>query len=627
MATIKAQAPDGKTLSIDVPQGTDPSNYDSIVSDAVGHYSSQQQPSISPQMAGVGGGYAADSGTNTQLPSFLSNINPVRALLTNDPTQNAGENFLRGLPASIGGIMGGAAGLGAAAIATPWTLGASVATGPADAMAGAGIGSAAGESLRQGAAQIYSGVTGSQFTPPGTAIKDIAVQGATGAFAEGAGRQIADIQAAFKPTAVNVGASILRAAAGVPEASGRAALNDLSLLGRAPSDAEVAARYDAFHQASGTIGRAQAVNATGTLDKVSRAVNDIETAMGKLRSGTLGTQEAVNASQAARIVEDQKRLGNELAQQVADQVGGYRDELNQFIQNGMGPRTQVQSIPVAQGLVRESTPIASKIIPQSEISQSATTLVTGTESVSTQEARDITPDLQNVIDMVKRARGNGLLPKSIMTDSERNLYDQFPQAIESSAEHNVPIQSLLTSEERSIPVDGSYQKSVLNPGEPIYAGKNSYKFGGTLDQVRYSPGEVVMGDRAVQVPAQPGYSEWQAARQAAWERSVADDFSSPFPVNQNGSTNQLRGYGSLGGAVAGAATSIGAGIATGHPVMGALGAAGSLVSPVLVSPMAYGTAIKYAAALSPIAKAAALGIRLSPGSLAAYYNSPGVDHP
>jgi len=39
MATLKIQAPDGKTLKITVPEGTDPSEYDRIVDDVIGDYS------------------------------------------------------------------------------------------------------------------------------------------------------------------------------------------------------------------------------------------------------------------------------------------------------------------------------------------------------------------------------------------------------------------------------------------------------------------------------------------------------------------------------------------------------------------------------------------------------------
>lgn len=43
MATLSAQTPDGKTLTVEVPQGTDPNSYGALVEDAVKHYSSVSQ--------------------------------------------------------------------------------------------------------------------------------------------------------------------------------------------------------------------------------------------------------------------------------------------------------------------------------------------------------------------------------------------------------------------------------------------------------------------------------------------------------------------------------------------------------------------------------------------------------
>jgi hypothetical protein len=54
MATLNAQAPDGKTLTINVPDGTDPSNYPAMVDDAVQHYT------------------AATKGPQSSLPSYAS---------------------------------------------------------------------------------------------------------------------------------------------------------------------------------------------------------------------------------------------------------------------------------------------------------------------------------------------------------------------------------------------------------------------------------------------------------------------------------------------------------------------------------------------------------------------------
>ncbi len=213
-----------------------------------------------------------------------------------------------------------------------------------------------------------------------------------------------------------------------------------------------------------------------------------------------------------------------------------------------------------------------------------------------------------------------------MTDSEKQLYGRFGAAIESSAQHNIPIESLLSKYEMTAPVSGFAEKSVLNPGEPIYAGANRYEFGGTIDKTSYKPGATITGEMPVQLPPKPGFPEWQSARQAAWENNVAGDFSGAFPKNLNGSSNQLRGYGTLAGVGAGLGEA-GWALAMGHPAAAAVGLGGAIAAPLVQSPAVYGAAIRTAAALSPVAKAIAQGFKFAPGSLGAWYNSPGVATP
>ncbi len=587
---------------IDAVQSTPSSDkYDQMIDAVAG----PQQSQPAAQMAGLFG----DSGTNPQLPGWIRNISPTNALLTNNPPANIGESVLRGVPATVGSILGAGAGL--------------LGGGPAGMIAGSGLGAASLESARQGASQIYSGVTGTQFTPPGTAIKDIAVQGAFGAAGEGVGLGVA----ALRGPAINAGAALMRNAAAIPEASGRAALSDLSLLGRAPSNEQVSTAYDAFHAASGTVSRKAAVAASeDPFDTVARAMGDMRDASVKLQQGTLTTQEAVNASQAGRVIRDQKMRGNEMAREVGDAANDLKGQFDNFIQKGMGPRSEIQNIPVAQQIVREETPIASRIVPKSDVFQSASSLIPDRVNVPTRESKDILSDVKRVVTITNNARLNGLLPKAIMTDTEKSIYDQFAPAIESAAEHNIPIESLLTKSEMTSPISGFTEKQVLRKGEPIYSGANRYEFGGTIYDVKYKPGATITGDMPVQVPAKPGFPEWQSARQAAWENNVASDFSSAFPQNLNGSSNQLRGYGTLAGVGAGLGEA-GLALSLGHPGVAAVGLGGAIAAPIVQSPAAYGAAIRTAAALSPIAKAVAQGFRFAPGSLAAFYNSPGITSP
>ena len=55
MATLKAQAPDGKTLSIDVPDGTDPNHYAALVDDVMSHYTSSDSASTGSQWSDLPG--------------------------------------------------------------------------------------------------------------------------------------------------------------------------------------------------------------------------------------------------------------------------------------------------------------------------------------------------------------------------------------------------------------------------------------------------------------------------------------------------------------------------------------------------------------------------------------------
>lgn len=155
----------------------------------------------------------------------------------------------------------------------------------------------------------------------------------------------------------------------------------------------------------------------------------------------------------------------------------------------MVPETPV----IAQKINRIETPIASRIVPKSEVSQSASGIIPENVNVPTSSTNDVSEDLRRIVDLVKRARGEGVNVKSIMTDSERSLYDRFYAPIESAAEHNVPLNSLLTKGEMTRPASGFAGKTVLRPGNPIYAGSNKYEFGGTINDVKYTPGSIVNG--------------------------------------------------------------------------------------------------------------------------------------
>lgn len=111
--------------------------------------------------------------TNLDLPNGYSDgpgISPIRAFLTNEPTQGVTESFMRGIPAQVGALMAATAAGG---------LTAGTASIPA-----AGLGAAGMEGVRQSLAQAYAGATGRPFTPPLQVAQNMAGQGVMGAIGQ-----------------------------------------------------------------------------------------------------------------------------------------------------------------------------------------------------------------------------------------------------------------------------------------------------------------------------------------------------------------------------------------------------------------------------------------------------------
>ena len=127
------------------------------------------------------------------------NISPMRALLTNEPTSGFAEDMIRGAPSTIGGIVGAAA---------------TIPTGPGS-IAGAALGGAGGEGVRQSAAQLYSAATGRPMASPGQVLGGMAIQGGL----QGGGQALGlGISAAAKGGA-KVLSQATRAMTGTPEKS------------------------------------------------------------------------------------------------------------------------------------------------------------------------------------------------------------------------------------------------------------------------------------------------------------------------------------------------------------------------------------------------------------------------
>jgi len=124
-----------------------------------------------------------------------------------------------------------------------------------------------------------------------------------------------------------------------------------------------------------------------------------------------------------------------------------------------------------------------------------------------------------------------------------------------------------------------------------------------------------------QQTAQSGMS-YAALRKAYQESKIGQKFRSASPQNINREPNVLRSL-SMGqsGAVVGGTL--------GHYLAGGPGAAvgaaaGYTLGIAAVSPAVWGAGIRATAKAAPLIKAAAQGARFAPGSIAAYYASPGV---
>lgn len=505
------------------------------------------------------------------------------AMLTNKPT-GLGGTLARSSFSTAGALAGGAAG---------------AVGGPLGVLAGSALGGFAGEITRQNAVQMAQLSKGEDVTRPGEAIARATSEGVSQGAGAGLGLVVGGalgskfVKETVRPGINRVGAGVLKIAAGIPENVGQQVMENPSVLLGAPGRDAVSALYDAYHAKSGTMSRDEFISRSARpsdIGRVGAAIDEIDAAKLALRNGTLTEQQAVNASQASRIVSDARREGTEISQKMADYAQDTKASMDDFIARGRGPRTEIQSIPVAQTLDREATPIASKLTQKSDVYQSASKLVPEQVNVPTSGTADVAEDLRRVVDMVKRAKGNGLAPKSIMTDAERALYDQFQNAVEQSAQHNVPIETLLTKGEMTAPVSGFAERTVLREGEPIYAGANRFEFGGTVDKISYKPGSEIMGDFPVQVPALPGYSEYGAARDAARRNYLSEEMGTVLSQNKGNSTNVLRPWHAV-------TAGFGAGFAMGGPVGGVVGAGVGLAA---TSPFIYRTALQGAALVGKV---------------------------
>ncbi len=139
MATLNIQAPDGKTLKIDVPEGTDPSKYDSIVDEVMKDYTGKQTAQEGPGAlkSGALGVMSGIPGAETVVSGLESTFTPKTYEEAHQGLEQAKDQAWENHPVAYG------AGKGAGIVGT--TLLAPEAEGLQGAMAlGTGIAALSG---------------------------------------------------------------------------------------------------------------------------------------------------------------------------------------------------------------------------------------------------------------------------------------------------------------------------------------------------------------------------------------------------------------------------------------------------------------------------------------------------
>ena len=122
-------------------------------------------------------------------------------------------------------------------------------------------------------------------------------------------------------TAADIGGKLLRGTQGVKEKVASAAILYPEKLAAAPSDEAVSSAYSAFYDKIGAKGWRDIIEASDKpIITSQKAINELESFAVKARDGRATLQDAINASQAGRLISDLKRRGNEIALEVGEKA-------------------------------------------------------------------------------------------------------------------------------------------------------------------------------------------------------------------------------------------------------------------------------------------------------------------
>jgi hypothetical protein len=257
----------------------------------------------------------ARSGAAAYAPPVIQpqdGANLTRALLTNEPAQGFVENVVRGIPATLGGVVGAAA---------------TIPTGPGS-IAGATLGGAAGEGMRQNAVQLYAAATGRPMTGPMDVAANMGIQGVL----QGAGQAIPVAAAAARPYANKLGAQVIRVGSGVPEKYGEAAMRNPSSLLNAPSKAEASAAYQAFEGSTGLQGLEASISATGKVPSEAAMEAALFDVAKRAASGQATAQELYTASQYASNLNQMGKMGSPRYATLQSAIGKAKGAVDDALQ-------------------------------------------------------------------------------------------------------------------------------------------------------------------------------------------------------------------------------------------------------------------------------------------------------
>lgn len=299
--------------------------YDDLIDSAMKDAPSSFGTPPANQNYEVAGRSQPAQGAPTFAPQYADQgegVNMTRAMLTNEPTQGFTEGVLRGAPAAIGGAVG--------ALAT------GIPTYGAGSIAGAGLGGAGGEGLRQMGVQGYAAATGRQMASPGQVAGRMAIEGGANALGQGVGMGVSAAATAMRPTINKLGAQVIRVGSGVSEKYGLPAMQNPSRLLDAPTKDSASAGYQAFERYTGLTGLKDAIRNKGRFPSEGELEKSLFEVAARARNRVASSpQELYHASQAASSLKQMGKLGNPRYAALASEISDAKNVVDDALESAL----------------------------------------------------------------------------------------------------------------------------------------------------------------------------------------------------------------------------------------------------------------------------------------------------